>query len=199
MAHPCIVVAGMGRCGTSLTMQMLDAGGIPCVGRFPDYETDAGLPSHFDAKHFARMSDCAIKLIGPANLPIGGMPDHVVIWLDRDPREQAKSQVKMASLLAPIDNARRAIRLFEKDLRKSRAKHRAAVCVPGGVPSVSVSFEGLLAHPSHVAKAIADFLAENGWRGLDVSRMARQVRPRAAQCFPGFMEEQILASRRLAA
>jgi hypothetical protein len=40
MSAPVIVVAGLGRCGTSLVMQMLAAAGLPCVGSFPDFEDD---------------------------------------------------------------------------------------------------------------------------------------------------------------
>ena len=37
-APPALLVAGLGRCGTSLMMQMLAAAGLPCVGEFPAYE-----------------------------------------------------------------------------------------------------------------------------------------------------------------
>lgn len=36
---PTIFVSGLGRCGSSMTMQMLDAAGIPCIGDYPAYET----------------------------------------------------------------------------------------------------------------------------------------------------------------
>lgn len=40
-----ILVCGFGRCGSSLVMQMLDVGGLPVVGSFPDYErAEASLP-----------------------------------------------------------------------------------------------------------------------------------------------------------
>lgn len=40
-----LAVAGLGRCGTSLVMQMLDAGGVPIWNPFPpSYEPDELMP-----------------------------------------------------------------------------------------------------------------------------------------------------------
>ena len=39
-----IVVAGFARCGLTLTMQLLDAAGLPCRGRYPDYEIAGDIP-----------------------------------------------------------------------------------------------------------------------------------------------------------
>jgi len=35
ITQPALLVAGLGRCGSSLTMQMLAAADIPCVGSAP--------------------------------------------------------------------------------------------------------------------------------------------------------------------
>ena len=32
------IVAGLGRCGTSLVMRMLDVAGLPTIGGYPDWE-----------------------------------------------------------------------------------------------------------------------------------------------------------------
>jgi hypothetical protein len=37
---PYVIVAGFGRCGSSLTMTMLHAAGIPCIGTPPDFEVN---------------------------------------------------------------------------------------------------------------------------------------------------------------
>jgi hypothetical protein len=36
--QPIILVAGLGRCGSSLVMRLLDAAGVPTVGTFPAFE-----------------------------------------------------------------------------------------------------------------------------------------------------------------
>lgn len=196
MARPCIVVAGMGRCGTSLMMQMLASAGVPCVGSWPAYETDASMVGVFDATSFASRSNESIKLIDPANLPVGAMPNHIVIWLDRNPCEQAKSQVKFMSLVGlNLPNKRAATRAIEADLRKSRDRHRARVGVPGGCPAVTVQFENLIETPHMTAGEIVQFLGENGWHGLSAVSMAAQVRRRDPRCYPGFLEAALLAEK----
>lgn len=193
MAKPTIVVAGMGRCGTSLTMQMLSAAGVPCVGTWPGFETDASSVTGFDATEFSGLSDCAIKLIDPANLAVGDMPNHVVIWLDRDPRQQAKSQAKLLGAMGfKID--RSGVRAIEGDLRRSRNKHRAAVGVPGGCDCFTVKFENLIQNSRTEAELLAMFLSGHGWR-VDPVAMAAQVRQRPTTCLPGFLEDQLLSER----
>lgn len=191
---PCIVVTGMGRCGTSLTMQMLEAAGVPCVGPWPAYETDASSMGGFDPVSFARRSEVAIKLIDPANLPIRDMPNHIVLWLDREAREQAKSQIKFVSLFMPVPNRRQASKAIEADLKRSRERHRAAVGIPGGCPAISLSFEKIIANPIKNTTAICDFLAENGWL-LSPELMALEVRQRTSACLPGFLEAELIESR----
>lgn len=195
MARPCIVVAGMGRCGTSLTMQMLDAVGIPCIGDWPDFETDASSVGGFDPGRFGGMSDCAIKIVDPSNLMIGDMPNHVVIWLDRDARQQAKSQAKLLSLMG-LRLGRNAVRTIQGDLRKSRDRHRARVGIPGGCPSITLRFEGLITDRTAVT-SLSRFLAEHGW-DAPAEKMAAQIRPRPTDCLPGFLEETLLEQGRAA-
>lgn len=196
MTMPCIVVAGMGRCGTSLMMQMLHAAGVPCVGEWPAFETDASAIGSFEPLAFASRTGQAIKLIDPANLKIGDMPNHVVIWLDRDSREQAKSQVKFAQLsVGRLPNTRLAIRAMEAGLRKTRSRHRSRVGIPSVCPHIDVRFENLIEAPHVTAGEISDFLGRHGWGGLDARIMASQVRRRSPQCYRGFLEAELLRER----
>lgn len=190
MTRPCIVVAGMGRCGTSLTMQMLYAAGVPCVGAWPGFETDASSVSAFDPVKFAALSETAIKLIDPANLPVGDMPNHIVIWLDRDPKQQAKSQAKMMKLMG-YSLGRDAVNAFAGDLRKSRGRHRARIGIPGGCPSISLRFEGLIEDRS-VIVLLSEFLSSYGWES-PVEAMVRQVRARPSHCLQDFLEATLLS------
>ncbi|HEX7072942.1 MAG TPA: hypothetical protein VF226_02795 [Hyphomicrobiaceae bacterium] len=193
---PCIIVAGMGRCGTSLTMQMLEAAGVPCIGGWPDFETDASSIEGFDPSWFAGLSGCAIKLIDPANLPITDMPNHIVVWLDRDPTQQAKSQAKLLKVLG-LNIGRSATRTLAADLRNTREKHRARVGVPGGCPATTLRFENMITDPAFAAERLSAFLASYGW-ATDPEAMAAQVKPRPATCLPGFLEADLLESRGMA-
>lgn len=189
MSKPCIVVAGMGRCGTSLTMQMLSAAGVTCIGTWPDFETDASSIEGFDATEFAGLSDCAIKLIDPANLPVGDMPNHIVVWLDRDPKQQAKSQVKLLNAMG-FNLGRDAVKAVAADLRKSRDRHRARVGIVGGNPAITLRFEDLIAGP-YAIERLSSFLSEYGWN-VSPSVMAAQVRARHSDCLPGFLEDVLI-------
>lgn len=191
---PAIVVAGLGRCGTSLSMQMLHAGGVPCIGYWPDFETSASMFGQFDPKAFAALSGNAIKLITPANLPIGAMPNHIVIWLDRDPQEQARSQLKMlTSIGASPSNNRKAMRAFVASLRCDRPKNMAAIGV-GRLPTLRLSFERLIMRPAESVGAIEAFLLLHGYGDIARQEMQDQIRPRSPACHPGMMELDLLSS-----
>jgi hypothetical protein len=193
MTRPCIIVAGMGRCGTSLMMQMLYAAGVPCEGPWPAFETDAVLPGIFDAAAFDERQDHAIKMIDPMHLGPGALPHHVVIWMDRAHTEQAKSQIKfLRSAGGDVEATRPARRAMEATLRHDRPLNRAALGIPGRTPAMAVPFEILLEDPAWVAQGVASFLAPHGWTGLDVEAMALVVRPRSPACYPGFLETSLL-------
>ncbi len=196
--RPCIVVAGMGRCGTSLMMQALDAMGVPCVGEWPDYETGASSMAGFDTRTFDELRDVAIKLIDPANLKIGWMPHHVVIWMKRDFREQARSQVKLLEVSGILYPGQRrvAVRKFAASLPGSQAKHQAALGMSRGTPSIAVEFEELLRQPSAALEPVLAFLVRHHWQGLDLAAGIGQVIRRSPKCFPGMMEIQMLARGR---
>ncbi|RWB67602.1 hypothetical protein [Mesorhizobium sp.] len=192
---PAIVVAGQGRCGTSLMMQMLYAGGIPCVGHWPDFETGASSFGGFDPTAFAALRGKAIKLITPAELPIGQMPKHVVIWLDRDPEEQARSQLKMvATFMRSVDMSRKSIRAMAAGNRRGRLPNMAAIGANGRHPTLLLSFERLLTQPTDAAIAVDAFLHEHGYVGLNFEAMRRQIRPRSPYCYPGMMEVDLLSA-----
>lgn len=188
---PCVVVAGMGRCGTSLLMQMLDAAGIECVGKRPDYETPESF-GNFRADVFARMRGRAIKLVDPMRLPIDEMPNHIVLWLDRDFREQAKSALKLLSVFENgVRRDRQAVRAMERSLRSDRPKNMKAVGASGRCPTLILTFEDILSGPAATARLVK-FLATHGYPRISAEQMASQIRRRSPKCLPGLMEAQLL-------
>ena len=90
MSLPITVVAGFGRCGSSLVMQMLAAGGMRTpYSSFPSYEIPHGIKVLM-----GELYGGAVKILDPhVHQPPKG---HVYrfIWLDRDPVQQAKSMAK---------------------------------------------------------------------------------------------------------
>jgi hypothetical protein len=103
-----IAVGGLARCGTTLMMHMLHAGGIPCMGSKPDFEVDEFNNRPVKAAFLERHSGHAFKLLDPHRTPLPHGFRGVLVWLDRDPAQQAKSQAKFVHLMTGAPMANRA-------------------------------------------------------------------------------------------
>ena len=100
-----IVVSGLPRSGTSMTMAMLASGGLPCISdgaRAADEDNPRGYFE--DARVKALGDDCdwlrdvtghVVKIVSPllAHLPRG--PDYAVLFMRRDLDEVLASQARM--------------------------------------------------------------------------------------------------------
>lgn len=188
MSAPVIVVAGLGRCGTSMLMQMLAGGGIPCVGRAPAYE-DPRTETHVDAGWFESLAGQAVKILDPHRVGVPAAQwEARVILLERRLSEQAKSMAKMLRLVEHMPVGKRHARLIEKGLRADTAATRAAVA---GLPVLRLQFEEVLAFPTCAAASIANFLHPHFT--LSQAPMVAAVRQRPPQCLPGLdMELSLL-------
>jgi hypothetical protein len=115
MPDQTLAVAGLGRCGLTMTMQMLGAGGLDVWGDPPAYE-----PNHY----VGAWSSDAVKLVDPIGNELSGLlPEPGALqwlWLARDAKEQAKSMAKM------IEGTGRDVewRRLLKTIRPSTRKHR---------------------------------------------------------------------------
>ncbi len=194
MQAPTIIVAGLGRCGSSLVMQMLDAAGAPCVGIWPDFEDEVSILRDLKDVDVQRAfyTTCkgrAVKLLDPhLNQPPIGL-DYRNIFLSRNPAEQAKSMLKLLGMT----NNRRARKAMEQAVRTDEALARQAMTKIGDGRYLNIPFENLIHDPEHTAGVIADWVRV--WRGqpLDVGAMARCVRRRPAKCLPYMLELELLA------
>lgn len=197
MALPAIIVSGFGRCGSSLTMQMLAAGGVPCVGEWPAYEDQRSSPLNLDIEWLGALNDCAVKLLDPHVAP--RLPKiAAVIWLDRDPAQQAASALKfMAAMCSGIDQGRQARRAMAASYRADRAAAHAALGIgatPPAVDALKITFEFMIARPMEAASAITRFVERLGYQ-VDIDAMASVVVRRTTRCLPYMLEEQLLRSR----
>lgn len=187
MGKPILFVAGLGRCGTSLMMNMLDRGGIPCAGTYPGYEIEEMRVTRVSAEFVRNHKGHAIKWLDPFQSPVPRDIDWITIWLDRDANEQAKSQGKMAGF--SLD--RRQRKILASRLLKDRSASYTAF---GDRPHLIVCFEDLLAHPEGASHRLAGWLFP-WFGGLDEPAMASAVVPRSAQCQPGFDIEMAAIGR----
>lgn len=153
---PPIFVAGMGRCGTSLVMQILHAGGIKCLGGFPAFEPEC-VGFDRDTRSLISQTGVAMKILDPQLSSWPEKFDAKIIWLNRDMREQSKSQIKFlqASTNAVIDS--KAWRDVWKSLKIDKFK-----CVDWwnrcSTEPLFLSFEEVLSDPETSIRQIENFI-----------------------------------------
>lgn len=191
-----ILVAGLGRCGSSLLMQMLAASGLRCAGDAPSYEfpidwiedddgeRDYIIPAEFTAKHDA------VKVLWPARFTVETVPGAIVVWLDRNWREQARSLRKLAATVSrdvPPESSE-VMAAMQKNLAEMR---RASIRVLRGYPRLETSFENLIMRPVEAARDIAEFAAEYGIT-IDPAAMASVVESRSPRCAASLARERRL-------
>jgi len=185
-----ILVCGFGRCGSSMVMQMLAAGGMPVVGEHPAYEDLDCNP--ITLPMIPRLDGKAVKLLNPHLDPIPVGPKYRAVWLDRNLMQQARSTVKFLRGVAGITvkprDAKRIARAGEKDRPRALAALRQAL---HGEPLV-LRFEDILADPLEAAQQLAMICR----REMDVQAMARRVLPRSPQCRPDMLIESMLMEAR---
>ena len=177
------LVSGLGRCGTSLLMQMLAAGGAPiCPGiNWPDFEHDA------NAGEALLPDDAAgvLKWLDPQRFepPVF----HRAVFLTRDSKQQAKSQMKMLSAwagAAPVRaDVRRMARLLERDKEPALAALRKR-----GTFILNDSFEELITNPAGVLAGVTRCFGMS----IDHAKALACVRKRSSDCLPYMLEERIL-------
>lgn len=184
-----LLVCGFGRCGSSLVMQMLDAGGYPVTGTRPAYEDDVALlENRSHASRWRSYAGRAVKLLDPH---IGKIPRDIpfrALWLDRDRKEQAKSQAKFAEWSMGLHIDRDGRRKLAASYAADRPLALQALARAGVTVSGLLTFEGLLSRPLEAAIVIR---AATG-ADLDVQAMAAKVQRRGSRCYPVMLEDSLL-------
>jgi hypothetical protein len=178
---PVVVVAGLGRCGTSLVLQMLDKAGVATVGTFPDYESRG---THASPGQAVKWLD-AFR----TNPPFNRSRRAIVIWLDRDPEQQALSMVKMLGLGLAVDVPESAVVQIATSIGPDTKR---CLAVLGQWPKLLLRFEDLIDRPQMAAERITDYLSRYGFPELDPSEMAGCLIPRESACTPDLSIELAL-------
>jgi hypothetical protein len=172
---PTIIVAGLGRCGSSLVMQMLHAGGFTCVGDFPSFEVpDAQKPT---PAFIASCAGKAVKVLDPQRV---GLPGDVrVIWMQRDISQQAKSHAKFLGVMTGLHYDRAGRRKLEASLARDTLR---AMDIIDGLPLLQMNFEDVLARPHVAAGMLGAFIQAPAF---DARAAAGAVHARSPECAPG--------------
>lgn len=136
--------------------------------------------------HFAGK---AAKVLDPHHHTWPRELDARVIWLDRDTREQAKSQVKFLRMIGGFTIPGQSWRAMAKSLPGERAKSMD-IFERLHVPVLELRFEDVLANPVASAMRVNDFVG-----GLSISAMAECVIPRSPKCAPDVAIEVMLSEQ----
>lgn len=186
-----IIVSGLTRCGSSMMMQMLHAGGCPISCELGNEEISGEHSDQLSAlKEIALgLTDgMAIKCLDPHRFPLPPDKQYVVIWMKRDFKEQAKSITKFMQMLLGIRESKRTmIRQFEKSLPGETKK---CLRIFSKHPLIEVEFEKVIHNSKEEAERVADFLKEIVL--LNTDRMASVVIDRSTDCYSGMLESEII-------
>lgn len=181
------VVTGFGRCGTTLMMRMLHHGGMPVYAdTYVDYEAGDALALPDRSEWLEKAEGMAIKILEPTRFqPPKGL-NYKFILMQRNSKEQAKSQVKLLKVAGESIGSDRQTwkaiaRSIEKDMPKLTKFLNAYRC-----PVLIIKFEDLIRQPAVEAAKVSRFCG-----GLDEVAMRAQVIDRPLGCLPYFLDEQL--------
>lgn len=196
MTTPVLFVAGLGRCGTTMMMTMLDAGGFPVTGPRPAYElSERWRGMRPDLDWLRTQGGRAVKWLDPLRYPtlLGRLsPSPVVILMTRNARDQARSQVKLIEMTTPTMLGRRAEKAMERSIRQDLPVTRALVR-HGAATVHEFRFEDVLAAPLAAASRLGELVSEHFGALFDPGDAARFVIRRHPPCLPHMnMEATVL-------
>lgn len=177
MSDHAVGVCGFGRCGSTMVMTMLVAGGAaPGGATEPPYEGD------MDAIYAADQTGKVVKLLDhPTLLGVPYARNWRFVWLDRDPFEQARSYAKFVRAAGIELNAVKLARLvesYERDQPKVLGQLRRHG------PVLVLRYERILANPRRAARRLREV-----WPRLDVNAAAAVVHARDGRCRPDLSAE----------
>lgn len=190
-----LLIAGLGRCGSSLIMQMLAAAGLRVPGEYPTHEHDADLLS--DPKWLEQFD--AVKWLGPGYMPAPPKPPqpftYRVLWLDRDPKAQSKSRAKFLRAEGTLKPGQ--THSFERKLRAKLHVEReeSLRVVREYADPLVISFESLLSPEVHAGRTVSRWAKRDEAMPSDVDAMDACIRPRSPDCLPGFLESELAMER----
>ncbi len=182
------VVTGLPRSGTSLMMKMLHKGGlIPFADNHLSYESDFTISLPHDYEFLENCKGRVIKVLDPHIFQLPYKHKYTFIWMKRNPKEQAKSQIKFLKATAPIlpfdkGSSKRMAQSIREDTFKCFEMFKDYDC-----DLIKIRFETLLKKPLTISQSLSEFI-----KILEPEAMAACVKQRSAKCLPYFMEVEQL-------
>lgn len=180
-----IVVCGFPRSGTSLTMQMLHAAGVRCVGEWPAFEHDDCNVRNKEVLRelMEEMRGGAIKILDPQiiALPTGFLYDF--IWMRRNRNEQAASFFKfLKSVGMPVKDSKYNRGKLANSMEKDEPRAVRILRRHEGHRWYPLRFEDLINMRDMTCELLGKHL------GISADRMMSCIAEREASCLHGMME-----------
>jgi Sulfotransferase domain len=180
---PIVVVSGLPRSGTSLMMQMLDAGGFPVLTdaeRLPDESNPRGYYEYAPVKRMhsgdtgwlADARGKAVKIVSALLPLLPAVYPYRIIFMQRDLEEVVQSQQAMRARLGSANGAADADRLLEDTARHVQAIEKW-LSAQARLSVLFVGYADVLADAAGSARQVADFIEAP----LDIPAMVRAVDP----------------------
>lgn len=179
MSHHAVGVCGFGRCGSTMLMTMLVAGGCPPGGATqPPYEGD------FQQLWNLPLGGRAVKLLDSVTYyGVPSAPTWRFVWLDRDPVEQARSHIKFVNtFVGQVADHDDAVARFAASYQRDRPKTLNLLHGHGSV--LVMRYEHVLADPLRAARNLRKV-----WPTLDVDAASAVVHDRDGRCRPDLSAE----------
>jgi hypothetical protein len=180
-----LLICGQGRCGTSLCLQMLQAGGMPVIGTHPAFEDPALLRAQVVQSVAEAFGGYAVKWLNPIPVIKGKAPPMRIVYLVRNTSQQARSQIKLLGIAAN----RQKLRALAASIRHD---DECAVRALGAIAPVQViRFEQMITDPILAAQKLA-VPAVHYCPAFDVKAAAARVLRRTPSCAPDMAIEMAM-------
>lgn len=180
-----IIVSGFPRCGSTMMMRMLYAGGLDTIGNKVAFEDNRAT---FIGKKDYWLSEAQGKAIKILDMHRQVLPDefeYKIIWMKRNYTEQGKSNVKLLRMMAKIDVPNMAYKKFA-DSYPAEEKRFLQKMKERNIEYAIFEFEKILNNPILYSLSIRDFLE---LEQLDWAKMAGIVKMRDPKCAEGIDQE----------
>lgn len=187
MTQEVIIVCGAGRCGSSLLMRMLEAGGVETHddGNKASYECAEAAEAFRSKKEASFIADIpgkAVKILDPKRIALFPAVPTAWIWIRRNAKQQARS---MAKFLKALTGVSIDVQKFSEDIYKDNESEPARLAKFANARVLTVSFEALLTCPAETSVQIAEFVR----LPLNTEAMAACVIARPTDCTPDLSYE----------
>lgn len=186
------IVNGEGRCGSSMLMRMLDAGGIQAhEAYYPCFEPIEPKTTPVDREWLARAIGKAVKILDPLRWGLPpGLP-YACVWMDRDPTQQARSAVRYNQQFLGNAVTRQNFLAFRAKFKRDRSKQLALIRERQGSEPLVMQYEDILKNPGAAAETLACYFRGFGFE-LDPDAASRVVHERSPECRREMWERETL-------